>query len=38
MPEARTKEYYENRPCEEYVKFTAEIIDEELSIKETGLC
>jgi len=38
MPESRTKEYYEKRPCEEYIKFAAEIIDEELSIKETGLC
>ena len=30
IPSARTKEYYKERPCEEFIKCAAEIIEEEL--------
>lgn len=30
IPSKRTKEYYKERPCEEFVKFAAEIIEKEI--------
>ena len=30
MPSKRTKEYYQERPCEEFIKLASEIIEQEL--------
>ncbi|OPZ86759.1 MAG: putative redox-active protein (C_GCAxxG_C_C) [Firmicutes bacterium ADurb.Bin419] len=38
VPDARTKEYYKKRPCVEFVKCAAEIVDEVLKEKEVGSC
>lgn len=35
VPSARTKEYYENRPCEELVGDAAQIISEYIALHET---